>query len=67
VRVEELLDHDSALEKGAKGEDAVDDGDEREDTWPHGEKGERRRCEVDGGPTANALDDVPAMTLNDVV
>jgi hypothetical protein len=31
VGVEELLDHVSALEKGTKGEDSVDDGDEGEE------------------------------------
>ncbi len=30
IRVEKLLDHDSAFEKGTKGEHSVDDGDEGE-------------------------------------
>jgi hypothetical protein len=55
------------LEKGSKVEDSVDDGDEREDTWPHIENEESEWSVVDGGPTANALDDVAAVTLNDII
>ena len=67
IRVEELLDHNSAFEKGAKGEHSVDDGDEGEEGRPHPEKWECNCDIVRVACTTDALDDVAAVTLNDDV
>jgi hypothetical protein len=55
------------LVKGAKGEHAIDGSDEGEEGRPHKEE---RVCKGDivvGDPTANALNDVAAMTVNNDV
>ena len=58
---------DSAFEKGAKGEQSVDDGDEGEDSRPDPKKWECNCDIVRVACTTNALDDVAAVTLNDNV
>jgi len=65
--VEEFLDHNLALSKGAEGEDSVGDGYEGEDARPHPEKWECKYGIVRGAHTTHALDDDGAVILNDVV
>jgi len=65
--VEEFRDHPLALYIGAEGEHSVGDGDEGEDARPHPEKWKCKCGVVHGERTSQALDDVCAVTLNDVV
>ena len=67
LQIEELLERLSAFEKGAKGEDSVGAGDEGEDARPYPDKWESKRSIIHGGPTTQALDNVGAVTLNDVI
>ena len=67
IRVEELLDHDSTFEKGAEREESVDDGDEGEYGNPHPVKCYANWGIVSRDLTTDALDDVRAVALIDVV
>ena len=67
IQVEELFERPSAFEKGAKGEDSVGAGDEAEDARPYPDKWESKRSIMHGGPATQALDNVAAVTLNNVI
>ena len=67
VGVGELLDDTSALEPRAEGEQAEDHCDTREDERPHENEGVCYRGVVEGGITANTLNDVGTVTLNNNV
>ena len=67
IRVEELFKRISAFEKGAKGEDSVGAGDDGEDARPYPDKCDSKWSIMYGRPTTQALDNVAAVTLNDVI
>ena len=63
----ELFDRISASEPRAEGEHAVDDGDTREENRPHEKEGVCKRSVVVGGITAQTLNNVGTVTLNNNV
>jgi hypothetical protein len=67
VGVGELLDYISALEPRAEGEQTEDHCDSREEERPHENEGVCKRGVVEGGITANTLNDVGTVTLNNNV